>query len=276
MDIGRYLNLYSEELTFKGYSTNTIKNYSFQADLFLRHFNSKVTKPSEIKESWIKSWIMEAQTINSRKHKISAIKLFYKYVGKQPLKFKNIEYPRSEQRLPQPLSEHEVKLLFDNCDNVKHRAILSLLFFCGMRVGEVLSLKPQHIDRHNMIIMVVGGKGNKDRQVPMSASVLSLLEKYYKQYKPKEFMFNGQFDLQYSQRSVNQFIKEIGKKAGIKKHLHSHLGRHSCFSQMLCNGIDISIIQSIAGHANPKTTMIYTKITSTLINKTTPYSFSLT
>jgi len=273
MNIGKYVELYSEELRFKNYSANTIENYCSQVKLFLSSFDA--TKPSEINEKQIKDWLMEAKTINSRKHRISAVKLFYKFVVRQPLKFRHIEYPRAEQKLPQPLSEHEVKLLFDNCHNTKHKSILSLLFFCGLRVGEVINLKPEHIDRANMVIRVVGGKGNKDRQAPMSADVLKLLEKYYREYKPKVFMFNGQFKDQYSERSINQFIKDIGAKAGIKKRLHSHLGRHSCFSQMLSNGVDMAIIQSCAGHSKIETTRIYAKVTSTLINRTTPYSFAL-
>ena len=275
MNIGKYVERYSEELNFKGYSQNTIENYCCQLNAFLHYFNDKVTKPSEIKEAWIKSWIMEAQTINSRKHRISSVKAFYKYVGKQPLKFRHIPYPRSEKKLPQPLSENEVKLLFDHCTNLKHKTILGLLFFCGMRVGEVLSMRPEHIDRTNKVIWVIGGKGKKDRQVPMSETLLGLLELYYRTYKPKIYMFNGQFGEQYSDRSVNQFIKDIGAKAGIKKRLHSHLGRHSCFSQMLANGVDMSVIQSVAGHENIKTTMIYAKVTSSLINRTTPYAFAL-
>lgn len=273
MNIGKYLELYSEDLQFKNYAKNTIDNYSFQVDLFLRHFTGIATKPSEINEKQIKEWIMLAKTVNSRKHKICALKLFYKYTIKQPLKFKNIEHPRREHKLPQPLSEEEVRSLFGVCTNLKHKAIMGLLFFSGMRVGEVLRLKPEHIDRANMVIRVHQSKGMKDRQVPMSEGLLRTLESYYRQYKPKNYMFNGQFSEMYSERSVNQFLKDLGKKAGIKKNLHSHLGRHSCFSQMLSNGLDMAIIQSIAGHSSMNTTRIYAKVTSSLIKNTTPYNF---
>jgi site-specific recombinase XerD len=271
MNIGKYIEMYSEDLRFKNYAKSSIENYCSQVSLFLFAFEKVATKPSEINEKQIKEWLMEAKTINSRKHRISAVKLFYIHTIKQALKFKHIEYPRSEQKLPQPLSEAEVRLLFKHCDNLKHKAILGLLFMCGMRVGEVINLKPENIDRFNMVIKVIGGKGNKDRIVPMSEDLLKLLETYYRQYKPKEYMFNGQFTNQYSDRSVNEFMKQIGVKAGIKKNLHSHLGRHSCFSQMLSNGIDMAVIQSVAGHQNIKTTQIYAKVTSSLIHKTTPY-----
>lgn len=276
MNIGKYVERYSEELNFKGYSKNTIENYCCQVNAFLHYFNDKVTKPSEIKESWIKSWIMEAQTTNTRKHRISSVKSFYKYVGKQPLKFRNIEYPRSEKKLPQPLSEYEVKSLFDHCTNLKHRAIMALLFGCGMRVSEVLNLKPSHIDRHRKVINIISGKGNKDRLVPMGPELLSLLERYWRQYKSKEYMFNGQFDVRYSDRSINQFLKDIAKKAGIKRNIHSHLGRHSYASQLWANGTELGKIREILGHASEKTTRIYTKCTAQIIaNVPSPYSFAL-
>jgi site-specific recombinase XerD len=228
MNIGKYIEMYSEDLKFKNYAKSSIENYCSQVSLFLSAFEKVATKPSEINEKQIKEWLMEAKTINSRKHRISAVKLFYIHTIKQPLKFKSIPYPRSEQKLPQPLSEAEVRLLFKNCDNLKHKSILGLLFMCGMRVGEVIDLKPENIDRFNMVIKVIGGKGNKDRIVPMSEDLLKLLETYYRQYKPKEYMFNGQFTNQYSDRSVNEFMKQIGAKAGIKKNLHSHCNSAHC------------------------------------------------
>ena len=94
MDIGRYVQMYSEDLLLKNYCQSTIDNYCSQVKCFLEYFDSKVTKPSEINERQIKEWLLEANTINSRKHRISAVKLFYQLTGKQLLKFKHIEYPR--------------------------------------------------------------------------------------------------------------------------------------------------------------------------------------
>ena len=101
MNIGKYLEMYSEDLKLKNYALNTIENYKSQVGLFLKHFNNVATKPSEISEKQIKEWLLLAKSINGRKHRISAVKLFYKYTGKQPLKFRHIEYPKSERRLPQ-------------------------------------------------------------------------------------------------------------------------------------------------------------------------------
>lgn len=267
MNIGKHIELYSEDLLLKNYSRNTIENYCSQVRCFLERFDKIATKPSEVSEKQIKEWLLEAKTINSRKHRISALKLFYKFTIKQPLKFKNIEYPRSEKKLPIVLSQDEIQRMFDVCDNLKHKVILGILYSCGLRVGELINLKWAHIDRSRMIINVLGGKGAKDRQVMLPETILRLLEKYYYEYRPKEYVLNGQFDLQYSERSVGQVVKQLARKAGIKKQVWTHLIRHCSFTHMVEQGVDINLIQRIAGHNSPKTTAIYTHISDSIVSK---------
>lgn len=136
-----------------------------------------------------------------------------------------------------------------------------------MRVSDVLNLRPENIDRFNNVIHIIGGKGGKDRITPLGDKILKVLEDYYKEYRPKSgYMFDGQFGGAYSQRSINLFIKEIGKKAGITKRLHSHLGRHSYASQLYSTGTDLSKIGTILGHKSDKTTRIYAKTTPSIIS----------
>lgn len=267
MNIGRYLELYSEDLQLKNYSQNTIDNYSSQVKCFLEYFEKSATKPSEISERQIKAWLMEAKTINARKHRLSSVKLFYKLTGKQPLKFKHIEYPKSEKKLPIVLSQDEIQRMFNVCENLKHKVILSLLYSAGLRVSELINLKWQHIDRSRMIINIIKAKGNKDRQVMLAPQLIPLLEYYYRQYQSKEYVLNGQTELQYSERSVGQVIKKLATKAGINKRVWTHLLRHCSFTHMVENGTDINLIQRLAGHSSPKTTAIYTHISHNLISR---------
>jgi len=270
MNIGKYIQQYSEDLRLKNYADNTIKNYCSQVELLLSHFEKVATKPSEISEKQIKGWLLEANTINSRKHRLSAIKLFYELTAKQPLKLKYIEYPRSEKKLPIVLSQQEIQAMFTACENLKHKAILSLLYACGLRVSELLNLKWVHLDRSRKIINIIAAKGKKDRQVMFPESLIPLLENYYRQYKPKEYVLNGQFSLQYSETSVNQVVKQLAKNAGIdNKRVYTHLMRHCSFTHMVEAGVDINLIQRIAGHANVRTTAIYTHISHSLISKIT-------
>ena len=113
-----------------------------------------------------------------------------------------------------------------------------------------------------MIIHIKNAKGKKDRVVPLSQNVLDLLRLYYKEYKPKEYLFNGQNKPQYSIKSCqNIFKKYIDSKS------HIHILRHSCFTHLLESGLDIRIIQKIAGHSNIKTTEIYTHVSNNILNK---------
>lgn len=267
MNIGKYLQLYSEDLKFKNYSENTIKNYVSQVSLFLTYFDKAVTKPSEINERQIKEWILQAKTTNTRKHRLSALKLFYSLTGKQPLKFKNIEYPRAEKKLPIVLSQEEIQRMFNACHNLKHKVILALIYSTGIRVSELINLKWEHIDRSRGIINILCAKGKKDRQVMLPVNIVPLLIQYYRQDKPKEYVLNGQFDLQYNQTSVLQVIKSLAQKAGIKKHVYTHLIRHCSFTHMVEAGTDINLIQRLAGHNSPKTTAIYTHISHNLISR---------
>lgn len=267
MNIGKYIERYSEDLRLKNYSENTIENYCSQVKCFLENFQNEATKPSEISETKIKKWLLEAKSINGRKHRLSAVKLFYKLTGKQPLKFRNIEYPRSEKKLPQVLSQDEVQRMFDACQNLKHRVILALLYSCGLRVSELINLKWQHIDRSRMTINIIAGKGKKDRQVMLPEILIPLLEKYWIKYKTKTYLLSGQFSEQYSSRSVNNVVKQLAEKAGIKKRVYTHLMRHNSFTHMVENGIDINLIQKLAGHNSVKTTMMYVQVSDNLISK---------
>lgn len=266
MNIGRYLELYSEDLRIKNYSNNTIQNYVSQVRCFLEQYNNVATKPSEISERQIKEWLLLANSINGRKHRISAVKLFYKLTGKQPLKFRHIQYPRSEKKLPKIIEKEYLLEQIAKIENNKHKAIISLAYSTGLRVSEVCNLLISDIDSKRMIITIRQSKGRKDRIVPLSEKILEILREYFKKYKPKEYLFNGQFNLKYSHRSCNQIVKQY-----LGKEYHFHQLRHSNATALLEAGTDIRIIQKHLGHASSKTTEIYCHVsTATLKNMPLP------
>ena len=260
MNIGKYLELYSEDLRIKNYSNNTIQNYVSQVRCFLEYYNNVATKPSEISERQIKEWLLLANSINGRKHRISAVKLFYKLTGKQPLKFRHIEYPRSEKKLPQIIEKQYLLDQIAKIQNKKHKAIISLAYSTGMRVSEVCNLLISDIDSKRMIITIRQSKGRKDRIVALSEKVLEILREYFKEYKPKEYLFNGQFELKYSHRSCNQIVKQY-----LGKEYHFHQLRHSNATALLESGTDLRIIQKHLGHASSKTTEIYTHVSTAVL-----------
>lgn len=265
MDCRKWIDKYSMDISLKYNSEATKENYISMVRKFLYNF-TKYREPKEIPNEEIKKWLLEAKTINSRKHRLCALRSFYLISVGMPKKVTTIPYPKSEKKLPIVLSQAEVQQMFDVCQNAKHRAILAILYSCGLRVSELINLKWEHIDRSRMIINVIQAKGQKDRQVPLSQPLITILEKYYREYKPKVYVLNGQKSQQYSQTSVLQVVKQLAEKAGINKRVYTHLMRHCSFTHLLESGVDISIIQKVAGHSNPKTTQIYTHISHNLIS----------
>jgi site-specific recombinase XerD len=260
MNIPKYLCLYRKDLVLKNYSENTIKNYCCQVEIFLRSQEKSFTEPSKVNEKAIKDWLLQFNTRNSMCHSISSLKLFYKTTIKQPMKFKHIEYPRSEKKLPRIIEKQFLLNQIEKITNTKHKAIISLAFSTGMRVSEVCNLKISDIDSKRMIITIRQSKGKKDRIVALSVKILQILRIYFTEYKPKEYLFNGQFELQYSSRSCNQIVKKY-----LGKEYHFHLLRHSNATALLEAGTDLRIIQKHLGHSSSKTTEIYTHVSTNIL-----------
>lgn len=266
MDILNWHQKFSIDLQLIYNSEATRKNYASQIWCFLNYFKGE-KEPKSIDNEKIKQWLLDAQTINSRKHRLCALNAFYKHTVGMPSKITKIPYPKSEKKLPIVLSQDEVQRMFNVCENLKHKVIMALLYSCGLRVSELINLQWCHIDRSRMIINIIAGKGKKDRQVMLPEVLVSLLIKYWNQYKTKKYILSGQFSDQYSETSVNQVMKQLAVKAGINKRVYTHLMRHNCFTHMVEKGVDINLIQKLAGHNNVKTTMMYAHISDSIISK---------
>lgn len=264
MNISEHTGNFIQEMKRRNYSQNTIDNYASCISVFF--FQCKKDHPKNVNESDIKEFLGRIGIVNTQRNYHSAIKKFYAICLGQLEKFKYIPYARKEQKLPIVLSQDEVQKMFSVCANIKHKVMLGLLYSCGLRVSELINLKWQHIDRSRMIINIIQAKGKKDRQVMLAPQLIPLLEMYWKEYKSKEYVLNGQFELQYSSRSVGEVIKTLAHKAGINKRVYTHLMRHNSFTHMVENGVDINLIQRIAGHSSVKTTLIYTHISHNLIS----------
>jgi len=266
MNFPKYEQAFINEMNRRSYSKETIKNYVSCLRMFFDYFKQK-EHPIHINEADIKEYLGRFRITNTQRSQHGAIKKFYSICMNQNEKFRYIPYARKENKLPIVLSVDEIQKMFSVCENIKHKVILALLYSCGLRVSEFINLKWQHIDRSRMIINIIAGKGNKDRQVMLTASIIPLLETYWKEYKPKEYVLNGQFEIQYSARSVGEVVKRLAHKAGINKRVYTHLMRHCSFTHMVENGTDINLIQKLAGHSSVKTTAIYTHISHNLISK---------
>lgn len=256
-----YYEICNQKLKYLNYSDRTIKSYLFYINQFL---GSIEMPPTRLKSQDFQSYLdgYTFTSVSQQNQVINAIRFLYKFGINKKYDKVSFKRPKSEKKLPQVIDHEHIKESFSKIDNLKHKTILSLTYSVGLRVSEVINLKIEDIDSKRMLIHIKNAKGRKDRIVPLSQNILELLRSYYIEYKPKEYLFNGQTGVQYSSGSCNQIVK---KYLGEKYHIHQL--RHSCFTNLLENGTDIRLIQKIAGHSNIKTTEIYTHVSNQMISK---------
>lgn len=199
---------------------------------------------------------------------ISALKLLFKRHNRPEEDFDILERPRREHRLPNILSKEEVKAIIEAPINLKHRMMLMTIYACGLRRGELINLQPSDIQSQRNILMIRQAKGRKDRIVPIPAFLVEQLRQYYKYYKPKKYLFEGQTPGEmYSSRSLQLVMKNACRIAGIRKPVTLHWLRHSYATHLLERGTDVRFIQELLGHQNTKTTMIYTHVSQRSLNE---------
>lgn len=271
MDIGKVVQKVSDYIDQKFIKkdseiiSNTNRTYCSAIKTFLfKH--KQYTHLKDISDEVILKFLLEIPGRSNRCNYHSAIKLMYRVHGfKNKLKY--IPYPEKEEKLPIHVNKDEFLKLIHVCENLKHKAIICLMFDCGLRVSEVINLKLKDIDTSNMLINVVQGKGRKDRKVKFTKVLLNILSQYVEQYKPTEYLFNGQFSNKYTVRSCQQIVKQLTAKAGITKEFSPHKFRHGYAMSLLENGATLDEIGNQMGHNSKKTTEIYARINNKVIQK---------
>lgn len=257
------------ELVSRKYSYKTVKVYIYY-NRDLLSFTGK--EYSAIDDNDIKNYLLylveekefATSTLNQA---ISALKFYYGTMLKKDFIYE-IKRPRKDKKLPVVLSQEEVAKILSSVDNIKHKALLMLVYSAGLRVGEVIRLKVEDIDSDRMLINIKGAKGRKDRYTMLSKTALEVLRDYWSQYKPEKWLFESiRADRHLSTRTVEKILEHACEKAGIKKDISVHTLRHSFATHLLESGTDLRYIQELLGHKNSKTTEIYTHVSTKSIGK---------
>ena len=255
----------------KRYSESTIGTYTDALRIFLRFYSNKAV--SEISNNDLilfnNEYILAKKLSTSFQNQVvNAIKLFFKTVENKNMDMASVHRPKREKLLPNVLSKEEIKLILSAPKNLKHRAMLSLVYSCGLRRSELLNLKLSSIDSKRGLVIIKMAKGRKDRVVPLSEKILQLLREYFLAYKPKEWLFEGQTDKeQYTGSSLAAVLKQAIEQCGINKPVTLHWLRHSYATHLLENGTDLRYIQEILGHSRSTITEIYTHVSNKSIQK---------
>jgi len=258
-----------KELVSRKYSSKTLKSYVYY-NRELIDFAGK--SPSEITNEDIKNFLVyltetknaATATINQA---INALKFYYGGILKKKFIYEIVR-PKKDKKLPVILSKEEIAKIINSVDNLKHKTILMTVYSAGLRVSEVVKLRPEDIDSKRMLIFIKGSKGRKDRYTLLSETALKVLQQYLQAYKPKKWLFEGASGEKYlSTRTVQAIFEHAKERSGIKKEVSIHSLRHSFATHLLEGGTDLRYIQEILGHAHSKTTEIYTHVSTKNIGK---------
>lgn len=260
---GATLSICEQKLNYLNYSKNTSNIYLGYIEKFLM---SQDKSPEHLNSKDFQNYLdnFHFTSVSQQNQVINAIKFLYENGLNRKYEKVSFKRPKSEKKLPRVIDKDFLLSKITLVKNLKHKSILSLAFSTGLRVSEVINLKLTDIDSNRMLIHVKNAKGRKDRLVPLSPTILKLLRNYFREFKPREYLFNGQNSIQYSSASCNLIVKKY-----VGKEYHFHLLRHSCFTSLLESGTDLRVIQKVAGHSSSKTTEIYTHVSNNILSKIT-------
>jgi len=255
-------------LKIKAYANNTIELYRGELLQLMRLLKEKPL--ADLTTDQIKSyllWLFEfRKSGESKVHSaLNALKFCFEQVLYKPKIFIEIPRPKKPFLLPKVIAKEKVSDVIYKNQNIKHRCMLMLAYSAGLRVSEIINIKIADIDSHRMTIFIARAKGKKDRIVPLSPKLLTELRKYYKEYKPKEYLFEGQGNGQYSIRSIQEVFSKAKTNAGVKSKGGIHTLRHSYATHLLESGTDIRFIQELLGHNSINTTLRYTHVSTRTI-----------
>lgn len=264
------IDRYTKLLHLKNYSPKTEKAYLHHLNLFLDYITS--LKISEVDSKVLLNYFdylkgIKKFSYSAMKQSLASVRLLFLDVLKKEIDFDFFVKMKKPNSLPNILTFEEVRKIIGSITNLKHRAIISTIYSCGLRISECVNLKLSDIDSSAMTIKIVSAKGRNDRVVMLSEKLLSFLREYVKEFKPKKYLFEGQNGDKYSTRSIQQIFNRAVEKVRIKKKVSVHSLRHSFASHLLDNGTDIRFIQELLGHKHLSTTQIYTHINPVSVKK---------
>ena len=248
------------DLQLRGITPRTQKDYLREVSNLAKYFNKS---PEDLGESEIKEYLVHLLkdrklSGGTYKYYVSGIKFLYRTTLKREGVVDTIQYPKSKRKLPVVLDLSEVQSLFSVTTNLKHKAILMITYSSGLRISEATRLKITDIDSKRMMVWVQQGKGGKDRYTILSQTALECLRQYWREYHPKEWLFEGQKEgTHIGISSIRQIFLGAKKRAGITKPASPHTLRHSFATHLIEAGTSLHHVQLLLGHRSPTTTTVY-------------------
>jgi site-specific recombinase XerD len=258
------LSRYKDEMLLHGFRPRTRKVYLGHVRRFIEWSEPDAELAAEARRYLVHLVEERGASRSYHSQAVSALKLLFDAVLQEPVLAAGIPRPQREQRLPNVLSKEETARFLGALKNPKHRALVLLLYSSGLRVGEVVRLRPEDVDVERGLLRVRQGKGAKDRYTLLSSRALAAVQVYREAFRPEGWLFPGERpERHYTARSVQRIVQECARRAGIAKSVTPHTLRHSFATHLLEGGTDLRYIQELLGHRSSRTTEIYTHVAST-------------
>jgi site-specific recombinase XerD len=261
-----------DDMRLRNFSPHTQEAYLLQVSQFARYFakSPELLGPEEPRTYQLHLLTEKKLAPSSLHVAASALRFLYRVTLKKPWEVEELPWPKKPQTLPVVLSQAEVTRFLESVRSLKQRAILTVCYAAGLRIGEVLHLKPIDIDSQRMVIRVDQGKGRKDRYVMLSPALLALLRTYWKTVRPRLWLFPGTRPEQpISRHAVHLACQQARRRARLKKPISPHSLRHTFASHLLEAGTEIRTIQLLLGHRSLSTTARYLKVATRTVCATT-------
>jgi integrase/recombinase XerD len=261
-----------EDLQLRGITEKTQNIYLREVGNFVKYFNRP---PEDLGEAELREYLL--YLLNDRnlsqgtfRFYVAGLKFFYRTTLKREEVVADIQYPKRKKTLPVVLDLSEVEALFSVTENIKHKAILMITYSAGLRISEASRLKVTDIDSKRMMVRVEQGKRNKDRYTILSQTALECLRQYWRKYRPKEWLFEGQKEgTHIGLTAIQQIFVAAKKRAGITKPISVHSLRHAFATHLIEAGTSLHHVQLLLGHRSPTTTTVYLHVSKLNLSQVT-------
>jgi integrase/recombinase XerD len=273
---GQVLEQLEVDIRLRGLAENTLESYSTNVRIFLEYCNRPI---EQLNEEDIRIFLLHllqekkasSATMNCYS---AALRFFFAVTLNRTLNYLQIPRQKKHRTLPKVLTKTEVFAIIESCKNLKHKAMLSIIYSAGLRVSEAAALKVCHIDSKLMRVFVQCGKGGKDRFTILSENCLQVLREYWTSYRPNNpdgWLFLGTYNVFHiTATGIRCAFNEAVERAGITKDVSVHTLRHSFATHLLEDGASLLQIKELLGHNSIQTTTIYLHLANVTSGITSP------
>jgi len=254
-----------EELLRRNYSPATIESYILAVKDFAEYFSKSpdLLGAEEVRRYQLHLINNKRLAPNTVRARMSALRFFYwKTLKRRDLHFDDLPIPKAPLKLPVVLSPEEVSRLIEAASSLVHRIMLIVLYATGLRRAELVQLKLSDIDSKRMVLHVRGGKGRRDRDLPMTDKLLEALREYWRRSRSRVYLFPSPYgsrdqEVPITTKAVYHACRKAAVRAGLSKAIGPHTMRHTFATQHLESGTDLRTIQYLLGHSSLKHTVVY-------------------